>query len=244
LLTSLIMRTPRCFLITAVAALAVASGRASAAPTAPEPNEAPAPYEPPPSPVVGSRPQAPPPIVAPSLTPPPSADRSEAGLAAGQLALGILASSAVTTGGLYLFARAFVDGGDSAAPGLALLLLAPGATGAAICAVGSTSRTFRGHCGAAIGAAYLGALSVIPFGYLGGAVGKSDGALIGILVGWVVGSAAGGVLGWNASRQPLDAGPPPAAPARDDDTTASRARSPFAPSSRPALALPLLALQF
>ena len=55
-----------------------------------------------------------------------------------------------------------------------LILAGPLVTGAIVCGIGSTSSSYTGSCGAAIGGAYLGSLLTIPLAYLLSAGGGSS----------------------------------------------------------------------
>jgi hypothetical protein len=108
--------------------------------------------------------------------------------------------------------------------GLASLALTPAAVGAAVCGVGALSKESESSCVGTITAAYLGALSAIPLGYLGFHLdyGHGHGEYLDGLGGFVIGAGIGlfvlqplaATLAWRlmrTPRRPVLALAPPAA---------------------------------
>ena len=223
------MRPPSSRSLAAVAVTLALGEVAVAAPSAPR-----TPYDAPPPATATA------PVVA--LAPPPS----EAGLVMGEVALGFVAATTMTAGGLVLIANnQFNRGGLEL--GVVFGLLSPLVTAGVVCRVGSTSRAYHGRCGVAVGDAYAGMLLAIPTGYLGLAASRTGlGLAAGAFIGYVLGTTTGAVVGWNTSRVPFaPARPSVAPPPRDDSSeTAARSRGLFEPIGRPPLTLPVLAFQF
>jgi hypothetical protein len=166
-------------------------------PVQPAPAVKPAPPVPPRAPQVydseAPRRWQPPPTAVQPLVASPS-EPSEAGLIVGE---SLLAFLTVTTELVVAFESTpwFVVAG-------------PLLTGGLVCGIGSTSSSYDGSCGAAIGSAYLGSLLAVPLAFLAGGSLHSDADVIRFaafgLLGYLAGTTVGAVVGWNSSRKPKD----------------------------------------
>lgn len=119
-----------------------------------------------------------------------------------------LASLGTSFGGLLL------TGATAEVPPVAAgsALMTPYGVGMAVCGLGKRSRQYEGSCGAAIGGAYLGALSTLPLAIIGHRLavgGGSDehfeglfGAFAGMAVGWLVVQPLLANVMWHASKRP------------------------------------------
>jgi hypothetical protein len=120
----------------------------------------------------------------------------------------VLAAVGVTVGGVALAGATEIDSPAA----LAFLLATPFGVGAAVCGVGKWSSHNDGSCAAAIGGAYLGALSVIPLAVLGYQLdvrsGGSDefdglgGLLLGAAAGWLVMQPLLSTVAWHTTKRP------------------------------------------
>jgi hypothetical protein len=171
--------------------LFTASARAQEAPAddpppvepAPAPAPSPAPQQPP-----AVRPAPPPPAIQ-QVVPPP---RYEAHLAA----LQVLAAGATPVIAFRLAMTA-----DSQSGFWVAAIFTPAALGAAVCAIGNASQSYEGPCHAAIGGAFLGAVTTLPLLYLGGSLaGDLDAALVMGGVGWFFLQPAVSLLCWHRSK--------------------------------------------
>ena len=147
----------------------------------------------------------------------------------------VLAAMGVSLGGL-MFAGA-VDFGSSSS--LVVLLATPAAVGGTVCGVGKWSKYNQGSCGASIGGAYLGMLSVVPLSVIGYqlAVRESGGGdweglggvLLGFAAGWLVVQPVVTTVVWHATKRPRHQTvallPPPSRPRTLAPPVLSRGRS-------------------
>jgi hypothetical protein len=125
----------------------------------------------------------------------------EPGMALGQMAGG--SGAAVLS--LLLLA---VGQGPMAVP---VLVGAPALVGLTVCQVGTVSSYYESSCGAVIGGAFAGALSVIPLAFLGMSLDHGEngdgytgfgGAMVGALVGWVVVQPLAATAFWHLFKTP------------------------------------------
>lgn len=187
--------------------------------------------------------------------PPPGAYGEEWRRGGGQLLLGttVMAVLSVAAFGILV--------SDQPEATVLVILPAPIAAGYMVCRIGQTSRYYGGGCGAAMGGAYLGALTAIPLALIihetcthdqanasvedWGGVCLSR-AAIGFVIGYTVGTALGATLGWHIGKERRPAAAPYSfaiPPARDTRPELGRGPS----GSRPPgvrLSVPLLAFSF
>jgi len=190
-------RPPAVLALVSITLLA-ASARAQEAPAAEGPTDPATEVVPPPPPAQpppALLPAPPPPAIQQAVPQPPP--RFEAHLA------GLQVLAAVATP-IIAFRLAMAT--DSQQPGVWVgAVLTPLALGTAVCAIGSASATYEGACEAAIGGAFLGALTTIPLFYLGASMGGSGDAPFGPAVtlgavGWFFVQPAISLLCWHRTR--------------------------------------------
>jgi hypothetical protein len=198
--------------------------------------------------------RAPPPAPGP---PRPETTEAEPGRVIGQIVLG--AGAMALTGAVAVGASAATN---SPAPAFLFLLAGPGLGGWFVCGIGRNSKYYDGRCGAAIGGAYLGALTAVPLAFLFGELctpsptsGGDEGinldclgaAVLGFAIGYTVGTAVGATIGWQLDKKPRAVPVAQGLPALDapgDDWAALRRHASLSGGRGARVAVPLLAFSF